>query len=896
MLHLLRDAVEAANTVATAKVGGEEEGGGAAAGSDRVISEGSRSVRMEMSSAIGALNAHLCIVRGAMEVLSSSSSSSPPASVLETSSRVPLGGTSLLATVSRLLLLWAPGLTPETVTGLGGHIHHHRSDVDGEAADMGPGAAEQSYRAEGEEAVLLAGVRQCASWLPEGTFTGTAARKSSGSAVGPTAVAYSDSLRGQWVRSLAAVWELLLKSPVEAEPSGGEEGDGTAAATVSPSVVLTTLMSASVASERTTVLSSLILEVWAATLEKARRSIEGVLSTDSTSTHSLLFYRIATVVGQIRICAVDVTAVLLHLSPTSRENFAVLQQWLCAMAAIVGSGEALLGRCFVGWRGNDGTFVDEERPAADRVEAEELFTTLSGVVYEQIHSSECVSIAASSYGAGTDVTAEKSGSAWGQLQQAINEVLAIAADANIRVGASPLPIAPSQLLRLWKVVLSVPRALGVYRLRGRGANVPSSIHTPVAVGSEACLIPDPYSIKQDLLSISASFASLTQVLQYLSTATPQDPSSRTSLLQAGASQSVGRCAAAALLREVAVLPFCDAADDAVLVACIRRWIGLAFPPQASSTSTFCPSDKADAVATWDAITSLLAFIEECTSLPMQQLHLSEEAATLLMTTLREEGEEGRSSGVEHRLFRRMETITSEERQWQRTKTWLEAQSRQLFSPSTASADITGVSASDSAQLVTHLTRCEATLAQLLPLCAYGARNGAEMVRSIPGKWGGNASGVSEAKLGDFYSRRDGWLMPQTADAVRVQVVDCLQRIASMTQEAVQRLSTSENITNEGLKLLPKEGNATMHDASSKPVVGVGDLRAWMTCKTEKTQRSTDFGANVAGCVATSSASDADTHPSPTSASRLSSAVVQRVTERGKRRRDDGAERDVVDVE
>lgn len=97
---------------------------------------------------------------------------------------------------------------------------------------------------------------------------------------------------------------------------------------------------------------------------------------------------------------------------------------------------------------------------------------------------------------------------------------------------------------------------------------------------------------------------------------------------------VARWVAARLLDEVAVVPLVDSPEDAVLVACVRRWTDLAFASgtcAASGGSAGVCTD--DPVALADAVAVLLHVLEECTTLPLEKLHLSEHATHSLMELL-----------------------------------------------------------------------------------------------------------------------------------------------------------------------------------------------------------------------------------------------------------------------
>ncbi|TPP47427.1 hypothetical protein CGC21_30345 [Leishmania donovani] len=92
-------------------------------------------------------------------------------------------------------------------------------------------------------------------------------------------------------------------------------------------------------------------------------------------------------------------------------------------------------------------------------------------------------------------------------------------------------------------------------------------------------------LKTVLLSLAPLLASLTHILQSLECEPGLSEASEGSEMPSGLPYaSVARWVAARLLDEVAVVPLTDSPEDAVLVACVRRWTDIAFASGTCSAS------------------------------------------------------------------------------------------------------------------------------------------------------------------------------------------------------------------------------------------------------------------------------------------------------------------------
>ncbi|KAG5501576.1 hypothetical protein JKF63_03406 [Porcisia hertigi] len=261
----------------------------------------------------------------------------------------------------------------------------------------------------------------------------------------------------------------------------------------------------------------------------------------------------------------------------------------------------------------------------------------------------------------------------------------------------------------------------------------SQLRSPDSVDAEEAEAAERWTmeLKAVLLSLGPLLASLTHTLESLDCEQGlQEASERAEKPCSLPYARVARWVAARLLDGVAVVPLTDSSEDAVLVACVRRWTDLAF-----EGATCAPGEGSAAVRTddpvslADATAALLHVVEECTTLPLEKFCLSEHATRSLMELLQGNdasvfGEFGDASGdgdVNGRCPPYLELWCREAAQWCEMEKWLltrpcamgESERAKELSSAPALADELRASLPSShEELARGLLYCEAVLRHL----------------------------------------------------------------------------------------------------------------------------------------------------------------------------------------
>ncbi|CCW70462.1 unnamed protein product [Phytomonas sp. Hart1] len=211
-----------------------------------------------------------------------------------------------------------------------------------------------------------------------------------------------------------------------------------------------------------------------------------------------------------------------------------------------------------------------------------------------------------------------------------------------------------------------------------------------------------------LSSFQSMFARLTNGIQQIITAINEKPS------------DVGNVDPIAcfllmssLLREAAYFPL-DASCDKVLVACIRRWVDLSL--QLASCSLVQLQPAFSEFLQYHAARSLFFFMECNTYVPIEQLNLSETAATFIMRFLQSQEDKGKqmcfpphiSDGeVNKRFLKAYVQCFEQSREWQTVCNFYNHE-QAPDSADCISTDNSGVST-----LLASMQQCQASLCRLL---------------------------------------------------------------------------------------------------------------------------------------------------------------------------------------
>ncbi|CAC9500683.1 conserved hypothetical protein [Leishmania infantum JPCM5] len=499
------------------------------------------------------------------------------------------------------------------------------------------------------------------------------------------------SLRALWTDTLATVWQQWLFSVCDAsqqsnEPScagaagslraseshgaeamapaaeldtsGPRDGKTEPPVVVAKSTRFASLLLSSVAGTlHSSSAALMVLEAWAELFRRAEEAVTdvasavpspGILSTaDDAVTIVHLLLR---VLADLRCGASSLVEGFLRLQRhhfqdgrckagseqpadfgSAHAMVAIPLQWICAAVALLAYGEEVLGLhspCAVATAGVE--CVGEVDGAA----AARVITHLTAVMRAHITPQLCAS-KASEMATITEAPAVTDATA--QMRELLMSVRQHASAGGTGQTSASVKLARRAQPAL--LLLGVPRAwraLAVAVARHR-PNAPADADG--ADAAERCAM----ELKTVLLSLAPLLASLTHILQSLECEPGLSEASEGSEMPSGLPYaSVARWVAARLLDEVAVVPLTDSPEDAVLVACVRRWTDIAFASgtcSASDGSAAVHTD--DPVALADAAAALLHVLE-CTTLPLEKLHLSEHATHSLMELL--QGGDGSISG------------------------------------------------------------------------------------------------------------------------------------------------------------------------------------------------------------------------------------------------------------
>ncbi|CAJ1029303.1 hypothetical protein Q4I32_005159 [Leishmania shawi] len=500
------------------------------------------------------------------------------------------------------------------------------------------------------------------------------------------------SLRALWTDTLVTVWQQWLRSMCEISRQGGEgscagaagslrasnpcgaksvgpvteldtsmarSGETAPTAIVAKSTWFASLLLSSVAGTlHSSSVALMVLEAWAELFHRAEEAVAGVafsipspgiLSTAddaATVVHALL-----RVLANLRCGAVSLVESLLrlqrHLSQDGRcragsaqpADFgsthamtAIPLQWICSTVALLAYGEAVLEvhspRVAVATRVECGGEVD--RATATRVIVH-LTTVMRAHITPHLRArrvSGMETITESS--AVTDATT--------QMRELLMSVQQPDSAAWTRRSSGSVKLARHTQTSL--LVLGVPRAWSALAAAVAQHRPTAPADSDGTDAAECCGM----ELKALLLSLSPLLASLTHALQSLGCEPGLSEASEETEMPSGLPYAhVARWVAARLLDMVAVVPLTDSSEDAVLLACVRRWTDLAFGSGGCAASEGSAAVRVDdPIALADAAVSLLHVMEECTTLPLEKLHLSEHATHSLMKLL--QGADGRISG------------------------------------------------------------------------------------------------------------------------------------------------------------------------------------------------------------------------------------------------------------
>ncbi|KPA84219.1 hypothetical protein ABB37_02271 [Leptomonas pyrrhocoris] len=531
-----------------------------------------------------------------------------------------------------------------------------------------------------------------------------------------SSTAASTSLRAMWVSALAALWQQWIFLCANAEEAEGNNDSSTSddggtssrcrigptawamsgGTDVQPSVSNAASLSAHLS---TVVLSSITcvphastmalmaLEAWTELFHRLERAAKPT-SSPSQPMQRTAVRVLLRVLGNIRYAATDLVQGLLHLQ--KREDVthapdavldggcastsALLEQWICAAVALLSYGESALCIETTNPPANDDD--DEVRGAAEQRHAAVVLLSL---LIEVMRTKTTLSCAAAQKGEDYAPPAV----AVAELREALVSL-------------------QQETRKTWKQ--NTPPADHSYLLCQLLIQIPRKLHNVVgaftAMSVLSCSLPDneeglskpPGQLKLSLLSCSSLLASLTQTLQRLS---ENSTGGEEEEEEESASARVARWVAARLLHEMAAVPVSDSADDAVLVACVRRWTDVAFsatspspvPPRKDSAARRC----GDAVVYADAAASLLRLAQECTSLDLETLNLSDAAVAALVELV--EGDSQASDNAD--AVARWGVLQDEEtRQWSASTAWLRKQRDMAETASGENTDVVFPNTSD----------------------------------------------------------------------------------------------------------------------------------------------------------------------------------------------------------
>ncbi|KPI89906.1 hypothetical protein ABL78_0978 [Leptomonas seymouri] len=595
----------------------------------------------------------------------------------------------------------------------------HRA-THGDGSDSDGVAGEEQSSGSAAAAAIQRDIGALSKQLPIGVLElplprGDADVQPAGSAC---AFAPSTTLSEMWISSLASLWQqwiTLCANAEEAESSEGGSGDGSvpsqghseptrgvtcdradAQPQASSAASLCMHLSAVVLSSitcapHTSAVSMMALEAWS----ELFRRVEGAAKScsSSPSAQRAVVRSLLRVLANMRCAAAGLAEGVfcqrkLEDGPSASdavldESFAgtsaLLMRWMCAAAALLSYGESALGIETADALAGDGEVQGDD---AGSGAANVLLSQLIEVTRIQATGS-CAAACS-----GWDDNSEQGESRQGYPQRA-------AAVAELRGALVALQRESKGVGRQ-----DAPSAGSSYLLCRRLIQIPGKLHNVIRAFSIMPAVCDPRvahengqgvaleQLKLSLLSCSSLLASLTQILQGLSevsTEPAEDEAGSEEGLEGAETQMrsarVARWVAARLLYEIAAVSVSDSAEDALLLACVRRWTDVAFSglpsPAAVLRRHSAEASRAevsrqcgDAVVHADAAGSLLRVAEECTTLDLEKLSLSDSATAALMALIEGDSQDQEDADAVSRWRALQE---EEARQWCAATSWARRQ-------------------------------------------------------------------------------------------------------------------------------------------------------------------------------------------------------------------------------
>jgi hypothetical protein len=532
-------------------------------------------------------------------------------------------------------------------------------------------------------------------------------------------VAAPASLRALWVDALASLWQqwIITCTSVEGSENGKDSSDtarsrqksdaeenrptcvssnglpqtlnAASGCTQLSSVVLSPVIS----SEHTSAVALMVLEAWTELFRRLESTAKAATSSSQSSSTQLAVVRtLLHVLAHLRCTATNLAQclfTLLKLDGCDGDAAAVLEttagdgegrgsaaallmQWICAVVALLSYGQSALGM------ETAHTFTDDSE--GEWAAADELISQLMEVVLAQSTSS---SLREGYRREGGEDGAAGGGMSSGAASAELRAALLSLQQESRKVCKRGTFALGSRVHALSRLLLPIPRTL--HRLIGSflaSSSCPHRISEDIDEGMDKSI----EQLKQCVLSCSSLFAFVTQTLQSLAEvstepideegdeeATKEENKRNIESQMHGA--RVARWVAARLVYEVAAIPLTDSADDAVLLACVRRWTDVAFSATSKASATENPAMSVarrcgDAVVSADAAASLLRMAQECTTLDLEHLNLSEDATVALMGLVDRDSQEGSDTDSDAQWHALQE---QDAQQWSLTKEWLQKQ-------------------------------------------------------------------------------------------------------------------------------------------------------------------------------------------------------------------------------
>ncbi|KAG5475460.1 hypothetical protein LSCM1_03580 [Leishmania martiniquensis] len=316
---------------------------------------------------------------------------------------------------------------------------------------------------------------------------------------------------------------------------------------------------------------------------------------------------------------------------------AIPLRWICAAVSLLAYGEAMLG-VLSPCAGATAQF--ECAGEAEVATAARVVAHLTEVMRAHMTPHLCGSKVSET---AADTEARAVTDATMQLRELLLSVQQNESASGVE--KTPASAKPTRRTQTALLLLGVPRAWSALSTAVSQHRPTAPANANGADTAERCGL----ELKTALLSLAPLLASLTHTLQSLGCEPGLSVASEEAEIPSyRPCTRVARWVAARLLDEVAVVPLTDSSEDAVLVACVRRWTDLAFASGACAAREGSATVRHDdPVALADAAAALLHIMEECTTLSLEKLRLPEESAHSLMELLKgdDRGSSGEKDGV-----------------------------------------------------------------------------------------------------------------------------------------------------------------------------------------------------------------------------------------------------------